>query len=397
MMDTGPGPDASDRGVPSTVKHLLDETDAFKAQQHVRFQRALFAAINYTLVACYTAYLVLSDQIDLDLWAAVSVFGAVIGVYSVILWLIATERNRHLSDPSVTTPQQLLANGVMITLFAFAHTLFAQDLYFFAFLMTLLFGAFRLNLKRILVTKVPAFAGFAIIMLSHSPMMHETLSTAAERVGIYGVSMGWMVLFAMSINQLRQTLASRNQELKAALRQLRDVASRDELTGVHNRRYFFETLEREVERSKRSGDPLSVGMLDIDHFKTINDTYGHQAGDKILCELIRRTRDSIRGGDALTNHVLSRYGGEEFLITLPLTPIDGAHQCAERVLEAIRESPFTTEAGPINVSASFGMAQYQGAEDTIDALISRVDWALYQAKTNGRDQVATDNALPTTV
>jgi len=189
----------------------------------------------------------------------------------------------------------------------------------------------------------------------------------------------------------RHALSARNQELKQALDRLNEIAVRDDLTGAYNRRYLFQVLESEIKRSKHSGGPLCVCMFDIDHFKAINDTQGHQAGDEVLRELITRTRDSIRGADELgsmaEDHVLSRYGGEEFLIILPQTDLQGATTCAERVLEAIRSQPFTTQYGPVKIKASLGIAAYSSAHDTTETLLRRADTALYQAKANGRDRV----------
>jgi|GEM_PF-4388667 len=188
-----------------------------------------------------------------------------------------------------------------------------------------------------------------------------------------------------------QALSGRNHELQQALDQLSEIAAKDALTDAYNRRYLFQALERETERSKRSGEPLAVCMFDIDHFKVVNDRHGHQVGDEILRELITRAQDSIRGVDELgplaDDHVLSRYGGEEFLIVLSQTDRAGATSCAERVREAISSQPFTTGAGPVQLSVSLGIAPYDSTQDTIETLIGRADAALFQAKAKGRNRV----------
>ena len=390
MMDTDRNYETSRSELSSELGGMTAEADRIASRQRLKLRRAALAVASYVLIGIYTLVLYFSGQLNRDPVALSAVNLAIIAAYGVYFWLIATRRNLHFRDPSLTWPHLILATVFTIFLFALGRTLFAQDLYFFAFMMTLLFGAFGLNLKQILATELPAFGGFAVLLLLHHSLIPETLGAAAERGGLYLASMGWMITFAASISRLRRVLSDRNKELKQALDRLNDIAVIDDLTGVYNRRFLFQALEREIERSKRSGQPLSVGLLDIDHFKAINDSYGHQVGDEILRELITRTRDSIRGADELRpmadGHVLSRFGGEEFLIVLPLTDRDGATTCAERVRKAIRSQPFTTPIGPVQVRVSLGIAQYDSTDDTLESLIGRADAALFKAKANGRDR-----------
>lgn len=160
----------------------------------------------------------------------------------------------------------------------------------------------------------------------------------------------------------------------------------DGLTGVWNRRYLQLTLTKEIERAQRFGRPLSVLMMDIDHFKNVNDAHGHPVGDEVLVELTRRAMSTIRGQiDAL-----ARYGGEEFVVVLPETPSDGARVVADKILAVIRHRPFVEEGNTsVPLTVSIGVASYPEDGATADELIRAADLAMYRAKEAGRDRVET--------
>lgn len=176
--------------------------------------------------------------------------------------------------------------------------------------------------------------------------------------------------------------AEENLELISQVEKLRLRAFVDPLTGVWNRGALFDLLSRERDRAQRGGQPLSVCMLDLDHFKRINDQFGHQTGDEVLRETCRRIRASVRPYDGL-----GRYGGEEFLLVFPETTLQQAVAQAERVREALASPPFSLgEDRSETVTASFGAAQLRDAEE-LDELLARADKALYRAKNRGRNQV----------
>lgn len=159
-------------------------------------------------------------------------------------------------------------------------------------------------------------------------------------------------------------------------------AHTDYLTGVANRGHFIELAEQELTRSRRYERPLSLAMLDLDHFKTVNDSYGHQAGDTVLKELSRICRQVLREAD-----VMGRVGGEEFAILLPETDGEQAFNVIERLREAIAASEVTLEEGlTLHFSASLGVAAFIPADADIGMLLKRADQALYQAKCSGRNR-----------
>ncbi|PKP82345.1 MAG: PleD family two-component system response regulator [Alphaproteobacteria bacterium HGW-Alphaproteobacteria-18] len=158
----------------------------------------------------------------------------------------------------------------------------------------------------------------------------------------------------------------------------------DQLTGLHNRRYMNGQLEQFMQRAVRGNEPLSLMMTDIDHFKAVNDTHGHQAGDDVLREIGKRLRANVRPTD-----VVCRTGGEEFVVLMPNTPGDLACAAAERIRKAVAAEEFPALGGTLSlrITVSAGVSTLQGAGDTGDDLMHRADTALYQAKTGGRNRV----------
>ena len=161
----------------------------------------------------------------------------------------------------------------------------------------------------------------------------------------------------------------------------RRLSLTDGLTGLWNYRYFTMTVGKEIERAARFGRPLSLLLLDLDHFKLVNDVFGHPRGDAVLLELAARIRGQVRDVD-----VLARYGGEEFVAVLPETDQDGASHAAERIRAAVRRRPFGEDGEhPIDVTLSIGVAVYPDHGTTSTTLLRRADEALYAAKRGGRD------------
>ena len=173
-------------------------------------------------------------------------------------------------------------------------------------------------------------------------------------------------------------IALRNAEL---LDRLRAQATIDPLTGCHNRRGFDEILQVEVARARRYGRPLCVVLLDIDHFKRINDDFGHEVGDNALQRIGRAVRHTFRSSDSAC-----RYGGEEFALIFPETPKAEGRRLAERLRILVESLPPNAEV-PRTLTASFGIACYPDDADSIPDLMRAADRALYQAKTNGRNRV----------
>ncbi|MEE4329746.1 MAG: GGDEF domain-containing protein [Wenzhouxiangella sp.] len=160
------------------------------------------------------------------------------------------------------------------------------------------------------------------------------------------------------------------------------VARKDPLTGLHNRLSLGEFSEQALAEALRSGEPLSVVLLDIDHFKRFNDDFGHQTGDAILKSVAERLAGVLRDSDAAF-----RLGGEEFIIVLPRATVAQATQVAERIRSSLADAANAVAADAVRLTASFGVVEWTAPDETWDGLIGRADTALYQAKHDGRDRV----------
>jgi diguanylate cyclase (GGDEF)-like protein len=230
-------------------------------------------------------------------------------------------------------------------------------------------------------------------------LKHLTWQTQAISSGDYSQRVAFLGDFSHAFNamtnQLEQTvtrlteaeqearqanieLEQANAALQKSKEEYRKLSVTDRLTQLPNRLKLDQVLQQETLRSRRSQDPFAVILLDIDHFKKVNDTHGHQTGDLILQEVAQVLRQTLRETD-----LAGRWGGEEFLVIATSTDLEGGRALAERLRSALREKPFT-DVG--QVTCSFGVAAYQD-DSTPSLLVSKADEALYQAKDRGRDRV----------
>jgi diguanylate cyclase (GGDEF)-like protein len=199
----------------------------------------------------------------------------------------------------------------------------------------------------------------------------------------------WEELDARIAVELRRrrallSLQLERDDLSKANKELEELAVIDEMTGLHNFRQFQKRLTAEWQRAERYKIPLSLILFDLDHFKRINDSFGHQAGDRALQEFAM-----LLTGGARANDVAARYGGEEFAIILPHTDREMALRVAERIRRAVKEFGFLDDRNPTSITVSGGVATYHSSHDikTVDDLVRAADLALYDAKDRGRDCV----------
>jgi diguanylate cyclase (GGDEF)-like protein len=259
---------------------------------------------------------------------------------------------------------------------------------------------FNGNLIPLTYTVLPIF--LASILLSVPATAVLALGQISALIGIKVLDPGantdsWpsVVLFVFFLSVLSVVAAIiTRQDLEQIERQslqlieseghLREQSVRDMLTGLFNRRYLEETLERELRRAERAKAPLGVMMIDIDHFKHYNDTYGHAVGDALLRELGALLRASVRDSD-----VACRYGGEEFILLLPEATLDVSHARAERIRASAAQIQVLAGGQPVEpVTLSIGLAEFPQDGATDQALLKRADDALYRAKHEGRNQIA---------
>lgn len=201
------------------------------------------------------------------------------------------------------------------------------------------------------------------------------------------------IFAAMRVKTYQSELKQRNTELESMLRRVESMAITDPLTGLYNRRRFADVLRREFAVTKRYGSPLSCILMDLDHFKQINDAFGHDAGDKVLQKVASRLVESLREVD-----LAARFGGEEFAVLLPHTGKGNARIVGERIANFVRKLSIDVEGECIRVTASLGIAATTDfSSNNPEDLVKAADAAMYQAKEGGRDRVvlyARESELP---
>jgi len=191
-----------------------------------------------------------------------------------------------------------------------------------------------------------------------------------------------------AFDQMAQSLQERDAELQRALRETRELAITDPLTGLHNRRYLWELLGRELLKARRNRTPVAAILADIDHFKRFNDTWGHESGDLVLKRVADVIREHVRGSD-----IGCRYGGEELAVILPDTMLEVAVDRAERIRSGVAALRLEYGGKPLDtITLSFGVAIFPQHADNAEALLRAADEALYEAKRAGRNRVMVSQA-----
>ena len=289
--------------------------------------------------------------------------------------------NLRFKDPSLTMVQILWA--ILCVMYATYHLNEARAAALMIGLLVMNFGAFRLNLVQLISVAVYAIAGYMLVVyllyVNHPELF--VLQLELFVLSAFAAAFLTTTLVGHEVYALRAKLRNRNRQLETALEKVNRLAITDELTDTHNRRYIDDVLERQAALAHRGEYRLSVCFFDRDHFKNINDTYGHAAGDLILVEVTKIARSAIR-----TSDYLARYGGEEFIIIFSATATELATAVAERIRRTMAETVFTPLGPDTRVTISCGVTEYR-APETIDALLVRADDAMYAAKDSGRDAV----------
>ena len=350
------------------------------------------ALLALTLMAASAAVMLLVaqsstavDQTALQWWAALSVGGLV-----VMTAFIRSGETARLRDPSLTIPQMVWT----ITSGAVAYVLAgdARGLVLSVLAMILFFGTFGLTVAEVIGIGVYALLAFASAIGVSSRFN-------ANASGYLDIAYALMVLIVLSgcialnlrIQRIRAKLQQQREALAQALEVNRELATRDELTGLINRRAMLDLMALEHSRSLRSGRPLLLAQLDIDHFKPINDQHGHATGDRALQAFAGTVRASLRDSD-----VLARWGGEEFVLMLTDTSADQARGLLERIRQAVQALEIAHSAGSLQLTVSIGLAQHLPG-DTVEHTLERADQALYRAKALGRNRVVVAPAAHRTV
>jgi diguanylate cyclase len=315
-----------------------------------------------------------------ELAVALRCSALVLGLIGLFYGLIRSGLNLRFADPSLTA-EMIGASTLLLGWIMYEAPSLRDSLILF-YAVTLLFGVFRLATRRLMELALLALATHAsVVVFSYLRHPQQDLHMAAIQYAVLAGVLPWFGLMGGYVNQLRHRLSDSNRQLKVAYGRIEQIAVRDELTGVYNRRFLLEVLGREHARALRLGSTFLVCMIDIDHFKSVNDTLGHGAGDAVLRQFAKIAADGLRAVD-----VLGRYGGEEFLLILPDTDGTGACTAAERVRSAIEAATFAQLPTDRRVTVTIGVAASRVGESVQD-LLGRADGALYKGKADGRNRV----------
>ena len=320
----------------------------------------------------------LASTSEVRVWTACSVLG-LIAVYAAI----RSGWSRRFKDPALTLAQILYAITCCAAAFVIAGPARGVTLPILAII--LMFGIFGLTTRQMLGVLVYSLVAFGVasgVVAARDEPDYPTV-VAAAYVGMVVVVLLSSTFLTTRVQSTREHLRRQKAELAQALEQIRQLATHDDLTGLLNRRAMLDRMQLEQRRSLRSGSPLLIAQLDIDHFKAVNDTHGHAAGDLVLQSFADTVRRNVRDTD-----VLARWGGEEFVLLLCDTPAADAVALMERLRQAVQamQVPVPQSGGPITVTVSIGLARHTPA-DPLAGTLERADRALYAAKAGGRNRV----------
>jgi diguanylate cyclase (GGDEF)-like protein len=369
----------------SQLARALDALLTTDVHQRIRLKQCGRATL-LTLASCVSmAYAVATGDAPLAPTSLIIVIAAL--GFTGFFATIRMGANRRFGDPSLTQPQMLFAIACAAVAYALIGAL--RGGVFPILMVVLSFGMFALRPRQMTRVTLFALAAFGAAMILMARRRPDVYLPAIE-IGHFfmlAVMMPALSLLAGELSRLRARLHRQKRELSKALLKIQDLAIRDELTGLINRRQMLELMAQEHQRCMRTGRPFCIAMLDLDYFKEVNDRHGHAAGDAVLQAFANAVQGSIRIGD-----IVARWGGEEFVLMLADTALPAAQGGVERVRECVQALRVAVPGprGPteVGVTVSIGLTDHRSGE-TVAQLLERADLALYRAKSQGRNQLVT--------
>lgn len=371
---------ASRRNPPQTL--WLRARDALlTSDKHQQIRLAQSGLANLLMLACVAMLHVLdasgiTDHRFILPWTLVSV-GGMVFVFAVIRGGCVL----GWRDPSLTLQQMLYAVLCAASGYCIAGTSRAVVIPILA--VVLMFGMFGMTQRQVRIVGLYTLAvfGAASVYWLLGPDAGKPVGAEAARFMMVVIMVAGVIVLTGRLHGMRERSRQQRAALSSALERIRELAIRDELTGCLNRRAMLERMAEESLRCVRSGTPMCLVLMDLDHFKHVNDVHGHAGGDEVLRRFAEVARAQLRGTD-----VLARWGGEEFLLMLGATDAEQAQPCVQRVLSRLAATPFVAGARDFRVTCSAGLAECRGGESIVGA-IERADKALYRAKAEGRNRL----------
>jgi len=362
-------------------------------RQRLRLRRFKMAVVSYCMWIALGLFAFHSGQLSISDELLYVVIGG-IGLTNLYFYvMIRSGLNRRLADPSMTLQQLVIAMLWALVLMFPAHEI--RGAIMMVYVVIILFGTFRLTSGGFFAMTTLALAGYLTVIGAEYLLFTDRFDATRETLHgmVLMATLVWCASFGNYVAQLKKSLRQSNSELREAVSNVSRMATRDHLTQSFNRRYMMESLSREKARADRSGSTFSVCILDLDHFKALNDAYGHLVGDRVLTAFAYQARHELRATDVMDldseGRCFGRFGGEEFMCLLPSTDEEGGKRCAERLREATDETVFEDD---VTITLSAGVAEYLPGESIVDTL-RRADDALYFAKQTGRNRVECASTL----
>ncbi|HEY0821183.1 MAG TPA: GGDEF domain-containing protein [Rhizobacter sp.] len=318
-----------------------------------------------------------------DLGMAVAQSGCVV-VANGLLYMGIRKRWGPRGDRSLGITQLLVGIGFMWWSYAIAGPVAAATVIIVA--SHIVYAMFSMPPRQVWQLVALSLSGLALTMTLSHLAQPARYAPGEQFVSFLYITLVVVLIarLAALVARMNEGLRTQSRELASALERVRQLATRDELTQVHNRRHITELLVIERNQHERTGHTLCVALLDIDHFKAVNDKLGHQAGDEVLRRFAMATQQALRASD-----LLGRWGGEEFIVVFPDTSLDEAAVALQRVRERLTKTDFSHGGVALRVTFSAGLVNLQAGEQ-VEHAVERADQAMYRAKTHGRDCVMTD-------
>lgn len=347
--------------------------------QRTRARHTLMAMVSYLTIMAFVLYCSHVGLFRLSFGMTLG-FAILAFVINALFYVaICSDWNKRLQDPSMTLMQITVSTMWLMFVLYFIEQVRGAVLVLF--LITFVFGIFRLRMAQFVCSAIFALVGYGmvIILLALQRPPQVNLHIEVLQWVLLAMVLPWFAVIGAYHNNIRSTLRQKNLALEHALATIERLATHDELTGIHNRRFFLDALQHEKNRAERERRPFCLALLDLDLFKHVNDRYGHPAGDDVLCSLTQCVQAEVRQAD-----YFARYGGEEFALLLADTDLEAGINIVERIRQQIAAYPFPHVDHPL--TTSIGIAAYRPGEAT-HATIGRADRALYAAKGAGRNCV----------
>ena len=362
-----------------------DQIEAPPVKQALLLKRIKMGWVSYSAILALASIFCALGYLDIAI--LVNYFAIIVIVNTLFYLAVVRGINLRFSDPTMTFAQIYCAMAAGLYVMYYAQQ--ARGVFLLLSVSAIMYGLFQMNTRIFMALTGAALASYAFLIAllvlnrPHEIVLQvEVLQLFALAACLLQFSSlgGHIATLRGRVKQKNSELESRNRQLELAFIRIEELAMRDELTGVFNRRHLMDTMRVEKQRCDRTGRTSSICILDIDFFKNVNDKYGHLAGDQVLREIAATAAAALRQTDCF-----GRYGGEEFACILTDTSTEGAMITAERIRANIAQLRFPMMDKDLKVTISIGIADFARNEDT-SITFQRADEALYEAKQAGRNR-----------